>query len=214
MRKNLIKNIVFDLGGVLLEWNVDKIVSACSDSPELRQKLKATIFQHPDWHALDAGTLKEEDALSAFSKRTGFPLREIQRVVSIARHSLVPMPESMKLMDDLQEQGYELYCLSNMHEKSWELISKRFDFWDKFKGIVVSYPLKMAKPDPQIFAYLLSTYHLFPDQTIFIDDYQHNVDAAERLGIHGILFTSAEPCRKNIEEITMIDDKKIHIDSE
>lgn len=198
MEKSLIKNIVFDLGGVLLEWNVDKILSACFDSPELKQKVKTAVFQHPDWHALDSGILKEEDAIHAFSKRTGLPIGEIQRVVNIARYSLVPMPESMKLLNDLTKQRFDVYCLSNMHEKSWELISKRFDFWDKFKGIVISCTLKKAKPDPAIFEYLLSTYHLIPDQTIFIDDHPGNVNAAVKSGIHGILFQSAEDCRKEI----------------
>lgn len=201
MDKCPIKNIVFDLGGVLLEWDVDKILSACFDSPELKQKVKSAVFQHPDWYALDCGTLREEDALEAFRNRTGFPIEEIIRVVNIARHSIVPMPESFKLMDDLLDQGYDIYCLSNMHEKSWELISKRFDFWRKFKGIVISCTLKKAKPDPAIFEYLLSTYRLIPGQTIFIDDHPGNVDAAAESGIHGILFISAEDCRREILRI-------------
>jgi putative hydrolase of the HAD superfamily len=201
MKNSAIKNIVFDLGGVLLEWNIDKIVSACFDSPELREKAKTEVFKHPDWHSLDEGTMKEEEAMERYQERTGFPMEEIHRIVKIARESLVPMPESHKLMDDLRDQGYDLYCLSNMHEVSWELITRRFDFWGKFKGIVVSYSLKMAKPDPKIYEHLLSKYHLVPAQTIFIDDHQKNVDGAEKCGIHGILFLSADDCRRKIQEI-------------
>jgi epoxide hydrolase-like predicted phosphatase len=200
MGKCTIKNIVFDLGGVLLEWNVDKILAACFDSPKSRANAKKNVFQHPDWHALDEGTLKDEEAMERFCERTGFPMKEVIRIVNIARYSLVPMPESFKLLDDLRQQGYDVYCLTNMHEKSWELIRKRFDFWGKFNGIIVSCILKMAKPDPKIFEYILSTYHLIPDQTIFIDDHRNNVDAASKMGIRGILFQSVEDCRKKIYE--------------
>ena len=200
-KKSRIHNIVFDLGGVLLEWNIDKIVSRFSDSPELREAIKRAVFLHPDWLELDRGTLKEEEAILSFANRSGQSVEDIRHLMAIARESLVPMPESMNLLEDLRTKGYSLYCLSNMHEKSWELIQRRFDFWDKFKGIVISCTLKMVKPEPQLFEYLLSTHNLIPNQTIFIDDHERNIKAAQKFGIHGIFFTSAEECRKKIEEI-------------
>jgi len=199
--KSPIRNIVFDLGGVLLEWNIDKILSVVSDSPEARAAIKKAVFLHPDWLELDRGTLKEEDAIVSFRRRSGRPLEEMKKLMHVVKESLVPLPDSMKLLDELRQKGLDVYCLSNMHEKSWELIRTRFDFWDKFKGIVISCTLKMVKPEPQIFEYLLSTYHLDPRQTIFIDDHERNIVAAEKFGIHGIFFTSAEECRRKIEEI-------------
>jgi len=200
-KKSPIHNIVFDLGGVLLEWNIDKIVTRFSDSSELGEAIKKAVFLHPDWLELDRGTLKEEEAILSFANRSGQSIEEIKHLMAIARESLVPMPESMNLLEDLRRKGYSLYCLSNMHEKSWELIQRRFDFRDKFKGIVISCTLKMVKPEPQIFEYLLSTYCLEPRHTIFIDDHERNILAAQKFGIHGIFFTSAEECRTKIEEI-------------
>jgi len=200
-KKSLITNIVFDLGGVLLEWNIDKILSAVSDSPEVKDAIKKAVFLHPDWLELDRGTLKEEEAIVSFSQRSSRPLGEMKKLMQVVKESLVPLPDSMKLLDELRQKELDIYCLSNMHKKSWALIRRRFDFWGKFKGVVISCTLKMVKPEPQIYEYLLSTYRLAPRHTIFIDDHERNIVAAQKFGIHGIFFTSALECRKKIEEI-------------
>jgi len=194
--KGEIKNVVFDLGGVLLEWNIDKILQASFDSPETRNRVKNQTFLHPDWFKLDKGILSEQDAVKSFSKRTGTSIEQMKNFMNIMKHSLVPIPKSMQLLDDLFKMGIPLYCLSNMHEKSWELVRKRFDFWDKFTGIVISWKLKTAKPERQIFEHLLAKFKLNPKETVFIDDHEKNIRAAREIGIQAILFESPEKCRK------------------
>ena len=191
-----IKNIVFDLGGVLLEWNINKILETSFESPETRKSVKKETFLHPDWFKLDKGILAEEVAVNSFSQRTGTSVKQIENFMNIVKNSLIPIPESITLLEQLFQKGVPLYCLSNMHEKSWERIRKRFDFWDKFRGIVISWKLKTAKPEKEIFQYLLSEFKLNPKETVFIDDHEKNIEAARGMRIHGILFESPERCRK------------------
>ena len=189
-----VKNVVFDLGGVLLEWDVDKIVSAVFDDPEKKKTVKREVFEHGNWMDLDRGTLDGDKALLLFSERTGRSIEEIKRLMNLVREILAPLPESMALLYELEKMGVPLYCLSNMHVKSWS----RFDFWDKFRGIVISSELKMAKPEPEIYEYLLTRYALEPCATVFIDDNRENIEAARRAGMKGILFQSAKDCREKL----------------
>ena len=201
MQNRPISSVVFDLGGVLLEWDVDRILAGLFDDSRTRTLVKRAVFEHPDWYALDEGSLTEEEAVQRYSRRTGLPVPQIERVMQQARESLVPKPGAVELLDDLRSRGLDLYCLSNMHEKNAEYLLEREFFWDRFDGIVFSAPLRMAKPDPEIFEHLLSRYRLEPSCCAFVDDAPANVETARSLGMHGILFASIEDCRRRLDAI-------------
>jgi len=114
------------------------------------------------------------------------------------RDSLILMPETLPLMDELRAQGYPLFCLSNMPVEHYQHLTKIYDFWDKFAGIVISGQAKMVKPEPEIYQYLLNTYQLEPSTCIFIDDSPPNIEAAQSLGINGIVFTDVQSCRQEL----------------
>ena len=196
-----IRNVIFDLGGVLLEWNADKILAGLYRDPQLRALIKREVFQHADWLALDKGMLEEEAAVRLFQQRTGRPLAEMNVLMDAVRESLVLMPATFALLEELEKEGMNLYCISNMQTAVFAYLQKRYDFWSKFKGLVISASVKMIKPDAEIFEHLLSLHRLDPSETLFIDDHPPNIEGARQLKLHALLFEGADDCRSRLQQL-------------
>lgn len=193
-----IQNVVFDLGGVLLEWKPYQILEGLYQDRDLRALVKKEVFQHPDWLALDKGMLDEEAAVRLFQQRTGRPLAEMKKLMDTVRETLVPIPPTFALLEELSKEGMNLYCVSNMQTAVFAYLQNRYDFWGKFKGLVISAHVRMIKPDAEIFRYLFSRYGLASSACVFIDDHPPNVESARRLDMQAILFQGADDCRRQL----------------
>ncbi len=197
-----IRNIVFDLGGVLLEWKPDQILARLyPEDPETQALVKKEVFQHPDWLALDKGTLDEERAVRLFQQRTGRPLSEMTVLMDTVRETLIPIQPTFALLEELSKEGMNLYCVSNMQINVFAYLQKRYDFWGKFKGLVISAHVRMIKPDAEIFHHLFSRFGLAPSASVFIDDHLPNVESARRLEMQAILFQGADDCRRQLQQV-------------
>jgi putative hydrolase of the HAD superfamily len=201
MNHAAVRNVIFDVGGVLLEWNPDQIVSGFCTDPELRALLKRAVFEHDDWHALDKGTLEEEQAIQNFQQRTGQSLSEVEALLQVAKESLVPIQPTVDLLDELAAQGVPLYCLSNMATSTFSYLRERYDFWNRFQGIIISAHIKMRKPEPEIFQHLLSRFGLAAETCVFIDDLPVNVLSAREAGLQGVLFQGAKDCGNKLKPL-------------
>lgn len=157
-------NIVFDLGCVLIDWNPNKVLNRRYTDIAHRELLKQSIFYHADWLALDRGTLTEQAALDNFHLRTNFSHNEIAVLLHEIRASLTPIEETWALLYELQQQGFPLYCLSNMTAGTFAFLNAQYDRWHVFKGIVISGEVNMIKPEREIFEYLLNRFNLAPDR--------------------------------------------------
>src|SRR5262245_37896714 len=96
------------------------------------------LFLHPDSLEVYRGTLEEEEANRRFAQRTGRPMELIRRLHLGAKTSLVPIPESVALLEELHQRGARLYCLSNMARGTFDYLIPRYPFWSRFKGMVIS----------------------------------------------------------------------------
>jgi putative hydrolase of the HAD superfamily len=187
-------NLVFDLGGVVVWWQPDVLIARVFPDPATQAIVRERLYEHPDWVALDRGTLPRGEAAARAAGRTGLPVAEIGRFLAAVPPALVPMPESVDLMYRLKAHGHRLYCLSNMHVAAIEHLERTCGFWEVFTGKVISCRIHLCKPEPAIYAHLLEAHRLTPAETVFIDDMQVNVDAAVRLGIHPLRFESVAQC--------------------
>ncbi len=194
-----IKNVIFDLGGVILEWNPQKIVSSVFKDPAAQKSILEGIFMHKDWLEFDKGIMEYEDAITLFTERTGFPDTDIKELMKVYMKSLVPIKESIELLEYLYGVGLSLFCLSNINSKVYLYLRNRFDFWDRFQGIVISGHVKMIKPDIEIYRHLIATQGLNPQKSVFIDDNLENVKGAEHVGMKVIRFISPSDCRKKLD---------------
>ena len=191
-------DIVFDLGGVVVKWEPETIVAKCFADSETRARVQREIIMHPDWLELDRGTLSQEAAAERAARRTGLAEAAVLDFLRQVPEELVAVPETVALMERLNSAGHRLYCLSNMAFASIEHLEKAYDFWELFIGRVISCRLNLCKPESAIYEYLLKTYDLIAEGTLFIDDIEANLTAAAQLGIQTIRFESPSQCEREL----------------
>lgn len=194
-------NIVFDLGGVVFNWQPDAIIRSIFEDTAIQDLIRKEIFEHTDWVELDRGTIALDQAIVRGAARTGLPSEDIERLLKAVPRFLTPIEETIELIRDLSNTNNRLFVLSNMHLASIAYLEQRHRIWDVFDGIVISSRIQMVKPELQIYDYLLNLYQLEPAETIFIDDLPENLMAASSLGIKTIRFFDSAQCARDLEQV-------------
>jgi putative hydrolase of the HAD superfamily len=194
----MIKNVVFDAGGVLLEWDPPSVIARLYPDPNVQAQLRQYMFEHPDWHEYDRGTLTEATASEHFAKLSGRSPDEVLRLLRLSAESLRPIDGTIRLLEELAAGGVNLYLLSNMPESTYRTLIERHDFFRHFKQLVISGKILMLKPEPAIYKHLVETTGIVPAESLFIDDLLRNVIAARESGLAAIQFTTPEHCRAEL----------------
>jgi putative hydrolase of the HAD superfamily len=200
----VVLNIVFDLGGVVVTWEPEVIIAKVFADPVMQARVRTQIIGHADWLALDRGTLPRQDAIVRAAKRTGLPDADVAELLRQVPPALVAIPGTVDLLYRLQAQGHTLFCLSNMHVASIDHLEKSYTFWEVFAGVVISCRLHLCKPEPAIYTYLLETYGLDGANTVFIDDTEVNLSAAAQFGIRTVKFESPVQCESRLQALGCI----------
>jgi putative hydrolase of the HAD superfamily len=197
-------NIVFDLGGVVFNWQPRQLIQSVFDDSATQDLVQAEIFEHADWIALDKGTLTLNQAIVRGARRTGLSNADVERVLNEVPRSLTPIEETIDLLRSIVETDNRFFVLSNMHIASFAHLEKEYDIWDMFDGIVISSHIKKVKPEIEIYEHLLGKHNLDASETVFIDDTDENLAAANAIGIQTIKFVSAADCRQALVELECI----------
>lgn len=183
-----IKNIIFDFGGVLLDWNPRYLYRGYFDNENEMEYFLSTVCT-PEWNELlDAGRPFKEavaDLQAQWPQYKEAILMYWQEWPQMVRREFT---DTVHLLNQLKDNGYHIYGLTNWSAETIQLMLPRYDFFRQLDGMVVSGEENMLKPSPEIYKLLLSRYHLQASESIFIDDNQKNVAGAEAVGIHGIMF--------------------------
>jgi putative hydrolase of the HAD superfamily len=194
----MIRNVIFDAGGVLLEWNPPRVVAELYPDPQVQAAIREFIFEHPDWHEYDRGTLTESSASEHFAKLSGRSPEEVRRLLRTTAESLRPIEGTIQLLEELAAGGIHLYLLSNMPESTFNILIERHGFFRHFRHLVISGKILMLKPEPAIYKHLVETTGIVPAESLFIDDLLRNVIAARESGLKAIQFTSPQACRAEL----------------
>lgn len=192
-------NIVFDLGGVVFNWQPDAIIRSIFEDTDIQDLIRKEIFEHTDWVELDRGTIDLEQAIDRGATRTGLASEDIERLLGAVPRFLTPIEATIDLIHDLSHTENSLFVLSNMHLASIAYLEQHHAIWDLFDGIVISSRIQMVKPELQIYEYLLKLYRLEPAETVFIDDVHENLLAASSVGIKTIQFVDSAQCARALE---------------
>lgn len=187
-----IKAIIFDFGGVLVDWSPHNLYKEfLPDTAAIDAFLEEVDFYH--WNALQDKGRPFAEAVAVHSAK--FPHRAdlIQAYADNWINSVTGMKaEVVDLFYTLKEKGYPVYGLSNWSAETFPLVREQFTFLNDLDHIVLSGEVKMIKPEPEIFHYLLSHIPESAEECLFIDDSLANIETAQRLGFETVHFQSAE----------------------
>ena len=187
----MIKNIVFDLGGVVVAHNAESFREKLGDffsfvfGPDMKC---VPMF----WQDYDRGLLTIDETAAAVAELRNCSAELAKSHMLYAVSLQEEVEPTVALIKELKERGYKLYVLSNMSKEYIEFLRK-FPVFDLFDEQVVSCEVGLGKPDPKIYEYLLSHCGLNAGETIFIDDRKDNVEVAEGLGIVPFHFALNDP---------------------
>ena len=183
-----IDTIIFDLGGVLVDWKPEYLYRKVFNGNEQKVQWFLNTICTPEWNAQqDTGrTIAEANVL----KIEEFPEYEKEIIQFYERWEEMfsgPILQNMEFFKELKaSKKYKIYALTNWSAEKWDKALELFPFFKDFDGVVVSGQEKMRKPFPEIYKLILNRYNITPEKAIFIDDNEENIMAANELKINGI----------------------------
>lgn len=167
---------------------------------ELTKTLYNEVFCSREWVELDRGTLTTDEAIELIASRNPDIIPYIKVIMNDWDEMLPPIDGTIRILNELKKKDcFKLYLLSNYQISAFLRVSEKYSFFKLFDGMVVSSHINKMKPDPEIFEHLLDSYELKPQETVFIDDVRDNTEAALKLGINAIQFTTPDALRKELE---------------
>ena len=188
----MIKNIIFDIGNVLMPFGYRPFFESFGYDEETVERLCKATAQSPDWNELDRGVLSYEEVLRRFIKNDPQLEKIIYKVFADLQGILGVYDYTESWIKQLKEAGYGVYYLSNFFQKADEDCKDLMGFLELMDGGILSYKDKLTKPYRRIYELLLERYGLNPEECVFLDDTGKNIDGARAVGIHGILFLDRE----------------------
>ena len=201
----MIKNVIFDIGNVLVRWDPLTVVAQFFPPPADCQALTRRLFRSEEWFALNLGKITELELLQLYHQQLGIDLALLQALMQAVKESLLPIPGSFAILDNLYQAGIPLYALTDSTKEIVKYLQGKYQFWKKFKGIVVSAEIGYMKPSAFIYQYLLDTYQLKAAETLFIDDYLPNIEGAKQLSLQTIQFENASQCSADLRRIDFVE---------
>lgn len=184
-----IKNLVLDMGNVLLGWAPEAFALRAAGDPADADILNRALFASPDWPLHDAGKISEEELLGRASERVPARLKgKLSELVESWPAWMPPVPGAFELVHKAKEASLNIYLLSNAGVRFPEAL-KEHSFYPYFDGMMVSYHEQLAKPDVRIFTRLCDRFSLNPKECLFVDDIAANVRGALAAGLQALEFT-------------------------
>lgn len=186
-----IRNFVFDMGNVILDYNPTRLVNQLFEKPEERDLIMREVFGASGWLELDKGVISYADHLAELSLRFPHHAQKISWLLDHWHTDQPLVPGTFELVQKIKSLGYKLYVLSNASLRFYTY-APNYEIFDLFDGITISADVKVLKPHPEIYQFFVQIHALKPEECFFIDDKQDNIDAAIALGWQGCVFHNAE----------------------
>lgn len=198
----MIRNIVFDMGQVLLRFLPDLFIERLGVEGEDKKLLNREVFRSLEWARMDRGSLTDEEAAEIICRRVPERLHDaVHKLVAMWDRPILAVEGTEELIAELKEKGYGIYLLSNASYR-------QHDYWPKlpasryFDGTLISADVKLVKPQPEIYRLLCETFSLVPDECVFIDDAINNAEGAFLCGMHPIVFhNDVNELRERLREL-------------
>lgn len=184
----MIRNVVFDMGGVLIRCNFDRYCERFVSDPADRALLMEELFASVEWIQMDRGVTDPETAAASVCSRLPERLHGFVHAILDCWHTEAePMPGMEALVRRVKAAGYGVYLLSNT-AKSFHGFAPKLPGYDCFDGLFASADWHLLKPEIAIYRAFCDEFRLSPSECVFIDDLNTNVEGAIHAGMHGVIF--------------------------
>ena len=198
------KAIVFDFGGVLIDWSpfhlYRKLLPSDEAIREFLEEIKFSEFNKKLDAGYSFGKMKEE-LLEKYPRQQELVRAFFERWMECTGDAIQP---TVEIMREVKTAGYPVYGLSNWSHETFPLLRHCYPFLPELNDYLLSGMAGVAKPDEEIFRIFLQQIGRQAEDCVFIDDAQVNIDAASRLGFTGLLFTSAKKLRSDLEKMNIL----------
>jgi 2-haloacid dehalogenase len=199
---------VFDLGGVLIDWNPRYLYRKLFDGDDRAMEHFLATVCTGSWNdQQDAGrTFAEGCSLlkKIHPRKAALIDAWIERYAEMLGGEI---PGTVEILSELRSAGTPLYALSNWSTETFPIAEERFEFLKWFRGVLLSGEVRLRKPDRRIFELFFKTFAIDPARAVYIDDRRDNVEAATALGMHGVVFTDSRLLRAELAGVGLIDDR-------
>lgn len=191
----MIKNIVFDMGKVLLDYDSERVCRHFIKDEAERKKVETAVFISPEWILMDMGVLSDEDGLTRMVKRLDTDHeKEMARTCLEHWHEYCMWEKDgmADLVKELKADGYGIYLCSNASARLLSCYRDVIPGIEYFDGVLFSAEVKCMKPQKEMYVHLFERFDLKPEECFFIDDLQMNIDGARDCGMDGYCFADGD----------------------
>jgi 2-haloacid dehalogenase len=201
----MIDTVVFDLGGVLIDWNPRHLLQHVADGPAATDELIVALDIAGAQGELDRG-VPIEQVRSRWRERYADHADIVERYFDQLDDTIAgALDDTVAILEELRSRPVRLYALSNWSGDLFRRNRARFTFLDWFDGMMISGDEQLIKPDPRIYRLLAERFDIAPAAAVFIDDREDNVEAARAGGFTGVVFTSAGQLRRDLARLELLD---------
>lgn len=197
----MIRNIVFDIGNVLTDFRWKEFLADKGFDEAMIKRIAKASVQSPLWNEIDRGEWELERLMQEFIRLDPEIEQELRRAYDNLTGMVTRRDYAIPWIQDLKAKGFRTYFLSNFAYKAYVECADALDFLPYMDGGILSYQVKIIKPDPEIYKCLLSRYSLKAEESVFLDDTPLNVEGARGVGMYGIRFETKEQAEEELRRL-------------
>ncbi len=200
----MIKNIIYDLGNVLLKFKPNEFLLRFTNDTEYIDQFVLKVTRSKTWLELDRGTNTLENARNIFLSKYPQEKNFIELFFDQWMDMLTPIEENIEILKELNELGYKSYILSNFIKETFSYVSSKYHFFSLFDGQIISGFENIIKPEKAIYTLLLNRYNLIPEESLFIDDILFFLKPAKKLGMKTIWNRPKTDLREELKKLDIL----------
>ena len=199
----MIKNIIFDIGGVLVEYNPKTYLDKLNFEEAKKKEINEIIFHSKEWRKCVNGLISNDELINILIEQNSKYEKEIHQILDKEnlKYMLPPKKEMIEYYKSLKQKGYQIYLCSNIEEETYNYVKNELGIVKEASGGVFSCFEHISKPNVEIYNNLIQKYNLKLEESIFIDDTEKNIVSADNIGLNGILFKNINQLKKELEEL-------------
>lgn len=208
----MIRTIIFDIGNVLTNFRWKEFFYEKGYDDVLLERIEKATVGSSGWCEYDRGLLTDEEVMKGFVRNDPGIEKELRESLKDTKGMVTPRAYAIPWIQELKAKGYRVLYLSNFSHKVEQECSEALTFLPYTDGGILSYREGLIKPQPEIYELLINRFDLTPQECVFLDDTEVNLEAAREFGIHTILYRNQEQAIKELKNLGVQTEGALPID--